>query len=83
MQIVNSLGQTIEAEWVSVPTMDGRLVVSVTGGAPHEVAAFFEHADRLEYTENNAPAVAEGYTVLIAMTRRNAQDSWLVSMIKA
>lgn len=81
MQIRNSLGQTIEAEWIMGPTMmDGRVVVKVLPGDAADVAAFFDGAISYE-DESGMDMTVDG--VLIAMTRKHAQDGWLVSLAKA
>ena len=85
MQVKNSLGQTIEAEWISGPTMmDKRMVIKMQPSPADVVAAFFDGASRIAFVgDGGKEETVEGYSVLVAMTRKDGQDGWLVSLAKA
>lgn len=84
MLITNSSGQTIAAEWVVGPTIMGaRVVIKVQSAEAGAAAAFFDGCEALTCTdEAGNETVIEGYSVLVAMTRKDAQDGWLVSLAR-
>lgn len=84
MQLRNSRNETLEVEWVSGPTLlGGRVVISAQADKTSKLAAFFEGSEALTYPDPKGnDMTVEGYTALVALTRKSTGDAWLVSLVK-
>lgn len=85
MLIENGTGKALMAEWVVGPTIMGaRVVVKLHSGyTAADVAAFFDGSTALHYTgDDGTDTAVEGYSVMVAMTRKDAHDGWLVSLAR-
>lgn len=85
MRVANASGMTMDVDWISGPTLLGANVVIKTHPAMAcDVAEFFDGSVALMYTDADGRDVTvAGYSIMAAMTRRNADDGWLVTLAKA